>query len=220
MNVNSSISHPNRATIIRRLSSGLALLLALTVTITFIDRAYSVPAATVQKTPYDGLALYRGLFFASGPVASKIPTIQKAAPYLPADYKNLEGQITKYILSKDPKYFDKFANDIQSGDRVRVADAIRRTGKLQREAMLSITQKSRTNFATNVGRLREERPPEAENDGNVAVEIVVFVLLFVTIFWNSPKSRPNELKGLSFDRYVNEIVTAVPKSRDLKIVSP
>src|SRR5882724_12117061 len=216
MNENSLIGpsrHPNRATIIRRLSSGLALLLALAVTITFIDRAYSVPAE-VQRTPYDGLTLYRGLFFASGPVARKVPTIQKAAPYLPAEYKKLEGQITKYILSKDPKYFDNFANDIQSGDRVRVGEAIRRTSKLQREAMLAITQKSRTNFATNVGRLREERPPEAENDGNIAVEVVVFVLLFVTIFWNSPKSRPNELKGLSFDRYVNEIVTAVPKSRE------
>jgi SdpC family antimicrobial peptide len=207
-----------RAAIVRRLSSAVAIVAAVAVTISFINSVYSDPQKVQAARPYDGLTLYRALFFASGPVAAKIPTIQKAAPYLPADYKNLEGQITKYIQAKDPAYFDNFARDIQSGDRVRVSEAIKRTSKLQREAMLAVTTRSKAQFATQVRRLRVEKEPdpEAENDANVAVEVLVFVLIFVTVFWESPKSRPTQLKGLSFERYVDEVTRAVPKAQTLK----
>lgn len=203
-----------RATLLRRLSSVLAVILAGALTVSFINSVYS-GQESVQVRPYDGVTLYKALFFASGPVASKIPTIQKGAPYLPAEYKRLESQIIRYIQEKDPKFFDNFAKDIQSGDRVRVAEAIKRTSKLQRVALLEVTKNTQAPFATQVRRLRvqQEPEPEAENDANVAIEILVFVLIFVTVFWESPKSRPSELKGLNFERYVDEITRAVPKAR-------
>jgi len=207
-----------RAIAFRRLGAGLAIVLAVVLTLSFINSVYSVREPEQARAAYDGVTLYRGLFFASGPVASKIPTIQKAAPYLPADYKKLEPQIIRYIQKKDPAYFDNFAKDIQSGDRVRVAEAIKRTSKLQREALLEVTKNSQVGFGAQVRRLRvQQQPePEAENDANVAVEILVFVVLFVTVFWESPKSRPTELKGLSFERYVDEVTRAVPKVRNVR----
>jgi SdpC family antimicrobial peptide len=213
----SEAKHQQRATAIRRLGSGVAVVLAVALTVTLINSVYSVPAP-VPAVPYDGVTLYRALFFASGPVASKIPTIQKAAPYLPKEYKNLEGQIIKYIQGKDPNFFVGFAREIQSGDRVRVAAAIKNTHKLQKEALLEVTKNSKAQFATQVRRLKvqQEPEPEAENDANVAVEIIVFVVLFVAVLWESPQSRANAQKGLSFERYVDEIVRAVPKTAEVK----
>ncbi len=206
-----------RATAFRRLGAGLAIVLAVALTLSFINSVYSVREPE-QARAYDGVTLYRGLFFASGPVASKIPTIQKAAPYLPADYKKLEPQIIRYIEKKDPAYFDNFAKDIQSGDRVRVAEAIKRTTKVQREALLEVTKNSQVGFAAQVRRLKvqQEPEPEAENDANVAIEVLVFVVFFVTVFWESPRSRPTALKGLSFERYVDEVTRAVPKVRSVR----
>ena len=202
-----------RRMLLKRFSGAVALLLAIAVTLSLIDRAYSVPQLTRLK-PYDGVTLYRGLFFASGPFASRVPTTQKIAPYLPAEYKSLESQTITYIQKNDPKFFDNFAREIQSGDRVRIAAAIRNATKLQKQAIAAETKNSRTPFAAQVRSysLRTEREPEAENDANVAVEVVVWVAVLVVIlaFW--VKAPPEQIKGITFEKYVNEIANAVPKA--------
>jgi SdpC family antimicrobial peptide len=205
-----------------RFSSVLALLLATALVISLINRTPSVTAQKIAK-PYDGLTIYRGLFFASGPVASKVPTVTKSAKYLPAEYKAMESQIITYIRTKDPAYFERFGQEMQSGDRVRVADAIKKTNLLQKEALLSLTKNSRTSFATQVQRLKDPEavrrsskaePDEPENDANVAVEAVVWVALFVVVFiWLVAPKTATELKGLKFDQYVDEVVRAVPKAQ-------
>lgn len=201
-----------RLRIVWRLSSVIAIVVAVSVTIS----VFSNGPTPVAAAPYDGVTVYRALFFASGPLASKIPTIKKAAPYLPASYKSLEGQVIKYIQTNNPKFFDNFGKEIQSGDRVRVAAAIRSVRPLQKEALLAVTKSQKGQFSSNVARLRVENPPEAENDGNVAVEVLVFVLIFVTVFWESPKNGRMSLQGLTFDRYVDEVVRAVPKSPQVR----
>ncbi len=213
-----SQSDISRATFFKRLSGGLAILLALAMSISLISRVYSVPQR-VQVRPYDGVTLYRGLFFASGPVAGKISTLGKVSRYFPPEYKSLENPIIKYIQEKDPKFFDRFAQEIQSGDRVRVAAEIRSTNKLQREALLAVTKNSTTPFALKARRLVNptEKEPEAENDANVAIEVLVFVLVFVVAFWAAP---PDELKGLTFERYVDEIVRAVPRMPAVREARP
>jgi hypothetical protein len=212
-------SKHQREMILRHLGSGIAVVVSLALMVSFINRAYSVPAP-VQATPYDGVTLYRGLFFGSGPVAGKIPTIRKAGPYFPAEYKRLEGEIIKYLQAKDPQYFERFAQDIQSGDRVRVAAAIRSTNKLQKEALLEVTKTSRTQFASQVQRLRNEPEPEPSPEPAKDLQIVIIYCLFIPIVTAvvASKAQPNELKGLSFEQYVNEIVVAVPKTRDVRPV--
>jgi SdpC family antimicrobial peptide len=201
-----------RLRIVWRLSSVIAIVVAVAVTISVLSSGPTPVAAA----PYDGVTVYRALFFASGPLASKIPTIQKASRYLPASYKGLEAQVIKYIQTNNPKFFDNFGREIQSGDRVRVAAAIRSVRPLQKEALLAITKNQKGQFSSDVARLRVENPPEAENDGNVAVEVLVFVVLFVTVFWESPKNGKMALQGLTFDRYVDEVVRAVPRSPQVK----
>ena len=219
----SKSTRQKRSTIFRRVSSGIAVVLAVAVTVSLVNSAHSVQAP-VQGAPYDGVTLYRGLFFASGPVASKIPTIRKVAPYLPADYKNLESQIIKYIQAKDPSYFDRFANEIQSGDRVKVANAIVRTNKLQKEAVLEVTKGSKAQFASQVRRLNNPSmtrasDPEAENDANVAAAVEVWLALvvaiagFIVVAFVLLKTKPAELKGLKYEQFVDEIVRAVPRAR-------
>src|SRR5262249_12647774 len=172
----------------------------------------------VTQRPYDGITIYRGLFFGSGPVVNKIPSLRKVAGYYPPEYKALEGPITNYIKKKDPNYFVTFAADIQSGDRARVAAAIRRTNQLQREALLEVTKNQQTPLAQQARRLRENpatpKEPEPENDANVAVEVVVWVALFVAIvIWLVAQPRPTDLKGLRFEQYVDEIVRVMPNQR-------
>jgi SdpC family antimicrobial peptide len=206
----SESKHQQRATAFRRLSCGVVVVLGVALAVSFINRVYSVPEP-VQARPYDGVTLYRGLFFASGPVAGKIPSIGKVASYLPAEYKNLEGQIIKYIQGKDPNYFVGFAKEIQSGDRVRVAAAIKKTNKLHREALIETTKNSNTQFASQVRRLKDQPEPEPET----AKDVATIVCLYVPIVVGSAvatKAPPNELKGLSFERYVDEIVRTVPKT--------
>ena len=74
---NANSNHPA----LRRLTSLIAVVLAVALASTLINRVYSIPLEA-PAAPYDGVTLYRALFFASGPVAGKIPTIQKKRPLL------------------------------------------------------------------------------------------------------------------------------------------
>jgi len=202
-------------------SRGLAVALMIAIIFQSVDIAHAqqatqpapkVETATVkvQPRPYDGKTLYEALFFASGPLATKIPTVQKAAPYFPAEYKSLEPSIEKYILANNPTFFQNFANDIQSGNRVRVAAAIKSANVQQRAALIAVTKDSKTPLGTRVRTLGSApEPDEPENDANVAVEVLVWVLVLVVAFLETP--RPTELSGLTFDTYIDEIVRAVPK---------
>ena len=204
-------------------SGGLTVVLILAITVistnvSSINRVAPV-SEHVQASPYDGVTLYRGLFFASGPVATKIPTLRKAAPYFPAAYKSLEGQMINYMRQKDPTFFDRFAREIQSGDRVRVAEALRSTNKLQKQAVLEATKNSRTPFAVEVRRrstiLRAD--PETDKDKDIALVVVTdkdIAIVLIYVITDIPVAEtPTELKGLKFEQYVDEVVRTVPRAR-------
>jgi SdpC family antimicrobial peptide len=192
-----------RVTAFRRLGGSLVVVLAVALTATLINSVYSVQRP-VPAAPYDGITLYRGLFFASGPVASKIPTLSKTGSYFPAEYKSLEDQIIRYIQAKDPKFFESFAREIQSGDRVRVGQAIRSTNKLQKEALFEITKNSKTQFASQLRQSNAEPSPDAGKD-------LCTLLIAIVHFVFQVKPPIQELQGLTFERYVDEVVRAVPR---------
>jgi len=194
-----------RVTFHFRLSSIIAVFLVFVV---------SLQMCSAQPTALDGVTLYRALFFASGPLGQKIPTLQKARPFLPPDYVSMQDTMIKQIRQKDPKFFDTFAAEIQSGDHVRVAAELLRANAVQRDTLRELTKTRDTQFAKNVQRLTPEilaRPVETpEVEGNVAVFVIAIVLIVALAVVIAPEAKPEALKGLSFERYVNEIVQNVP----------
>jgi SdpC family antimicrobial peptide len=185
------------------------LLLALE----FINHGYTAPQRNAG-TPYDGETLFRGLFFGSGPVAAKIPTVGKVAPYFPSDYRNLENQIIKNIQGKDPGFFDRFAKEIQSGDRVRIAAAIKSANQVNRDALLEVTKSSKTAFASQVRASRAGAQPSPTSTPEPNKDVAIIVILYVPVFTSAVTAKlpPNLEKGLTFERYVDEIARGVPKN--------
>ena len=183
----------------------------------FFNRAHS-ETQVVQTAPFDGVTIYRGIFFASGPVASRIPTIRTASRYFPAEYKNLESQMIRYIQTKDPNFFNRLAKELQSGDRNRVAAAIRNANAVHKEALLDVTRNSRTPFAGQVQQLRAQAEPQPSPDPQVITNLNSCVVLLSHIVLEinvlvGTKGAISELKGLTFERYVDEIVRGLPRAR-------
>lgn len=220
--IESDSSRASRQTLTPRLIyQGLAGLLVLLLVAVMVNHSVSSAQRTAQRTAqptaqiqYDGITLFRGLFFASGPVLSRVPTMGKVAPYFPAEYKNFESQVIRSIQTKDPTFFDRFAKDIQSGDRVRIAAAIKEGNNLHRQSLLEATRSSRTPFASRVRGLASLRESDPEPSPEPAKDIVVIVCLFVPIYVSAVtvKLPPNLQKGLSFDRYVDEIARGLGKN--------
>lgn len=201
-----------------RFNRGIAIVVALAIAATCTEPVQSALPA-VPGESYDGASLYRSLFFAKGPLAAKIPTLRRVSPRIPAEYKKVEPEVIEYVRQRDPQFFNQFATEVQSGDRVRVANAIKAAHAIHMQALAAVTRNSKTQLASEVSRLRAERPPEAENDANVAVFVLVWVAIFVVVFWNSPAQRANALKGLTFERYVDEVVRAIPRAPVVRPIS-
>ncbi len=197
--------------IFKSLSAAVAVVVAVALTVSLVNRVYSLPQRP-EATPYDGVTLYRALFFASGPVANRIPTIVRVGPYLPSEYKDLEGQLIEYIRGKDQNFFDRFAREIQSGDRVRVLAAIKSANALQKESVIAVTSNSRTRFASEVRRERAAAAePSPQPSPGVITDLASCAIIVAIVHVLTGPSVPSELKGLSVERYIDEIVRAVPK---------
>lgn len=173
-----------------------------------------------------GIELYRGLFFASGPVGQMIPTMQKLAPYLPTEYKQLEGPMIAYIQRKDPGFFARFASQIQSGNHVEVANALNEARPIHKEALLEVAKISQPEFAKRL----QAAIPEATNapttpqykqirmadrnpevDVTLAVELALFLLVVLVLAIFAKTTPPPNLQGITFDKLVDEIVVKVPR---------
>lgn len=208
----------NRHTLTPRLLyQGIAGLIVLWLVFAVVNHGVSTAQRTAQRTgqfQYDGITLFKGLFFASGPVPSRIPTLGRVAPYFPSEYKNLESQVIRSIQGKDPTFFDRFAGDIQSGDRVRISAAIKEGNKLHRQTLLEITKGSRTPFASQVRGLAALRESDPEPSPEPAKDVGVIVCLYVPIVVSAVtvKLPPNLQKGLSFERYVDEIARGLARN--------
>jgi hypothetical protein len=187
------------------------LVFSLTIPIVSSRQAAPPPGRT---TPYDGQTLYEALFFGSGPVASKIPTLSKVAPHLSTEYKSLEGPVVRYIEQKYPSFFRNFEREIQSGDRVRVAAAIKNGNLITKEAFADVTKESNTKFATALRRQKDQPEPEPEADKDKVKDVATIVILYIPIIASDPQlqATSSKLKGLSFEQYVDEVVRSVPKS--------
>ncbi len=96
--------------------------------------ALFMAVAEAAELPYDGDTLFRGVFFAAGPVAKLLPEIwrnpevaayfEQARPAVPAEQAAASiDQIVGALNAQDPAFFGRFASDMQSGNRVRISQA-------------------------------------------------------------------------------------------------
>ncbi len=111
------------------------------------------PDAAEQAVRYDGETLFRGLTFGDGPVAAALPELYAQVPR-PEDsgltQEQLQGiESTKTFLvseikRRDPVFFAAFADGIQSGDPVRVAAALDRSGRILTGILRDIERENST----------------------------------------------------------------------------
>ena len=90
---------------------------------------------TPIKQPYDGETLFKGIFFAEGEVATKIPeladliSIKSAmSPAKKSQYLAAQTKIIEDLKKKDPEFFKRFQSSVTSGDQVEVRRAITDAG--------------------------------------------------------------------------------------------
>jgi len=122
--------------ILARVRIPVASLLCATLPFAFTPPAVAQPK---QARSYSGEVLFRGLLFADGPVAERIPELQRAkvvygfnrlnAKQLAA-VRHLEQELINRLKRGDPRYFDRFQRDIQSGDHRRVQKSLNDAGMM------------------------------------------------------------------------------------------
>jgi cannibalism toxin, SdpC family len=98
-------------------------------------------------THYRGETVFRGLFFGTGPIAKKFPEIWEDPmllhynealnnkPELVRKLNELRNKLVKRIAKKDPDFFQRFGEDIQSGDHLIVQAAVEDASTRLVEAM-------------------------------------------------------------------------------------
>jgi SdpC family antimicrobial peptide len=188
---------------------GLPLLLSILLLDGGSGISFSASARAVRSVGYDGETIFRGVFFASGPVAELVPEIwdiphvrealrnqSEARAQAAADRQN---RMVAWIKGQDSLFFDRFGLDLQSGDHLRVEQALEEAGGRIREAL-----------AADLGATPEEilRAPElfeADDviiDVAVAVEVVaaaVLVVVFVLVLAQEPGRFSSLLREMLID---------------------
>lgn len=130
----------------------LAVVMALSVITMMTDVSMSQTLQTkAAPTPKnDGVTVFRGVLLGDGPVAKLFPEIWEStllARYLqradqaPASEVAVSKQkIVDLLRAQDPTFFDRFGTAIQSGDRIKIQQALNEAGtRLQKEIQSSAT---------------------------------------------------------------------------------
>jgi SdpC family antimicrobial peptide len=85
----------------------------------------AAPAASNRLPAYGGETLFRGLFFHQGPVGQKLPDLA-IAPTAPAgDGATVLDTLIAKMRQSDPRFFNRFASGILSGNRLKILAAIK-----------------------------------------------------------------------------------------------
>lgn len=140
-------------------------------------------AAKSDPTPgpdrkLDGETLFRGLYFGQGPAARYFPEIWKNPRVIEAlknadMSRSIEGQnlFMDFLRQEDATVFTRFGEDMQSGDQIRV-----------RDAMVSLGHRMRTIATERMG--MDERTigaPSGVNGQCVVLAVVVAVVVAVAV---------------------------------------
>jgi SdpC family antimicrobial peptide len=87
--------------------------------------AAAAPAASTRLPTYSGEALFRGLFFRQGAVGQKLPNLAIAPMAPTGDGATVLDTLIAQMRQSDPRFFDRFAKGILSGNRPKILAAIK-----------------------------------------------------------------------------------------------
>jgi SdpC family antimicrobial peptide len=82
------------------------------------------------RVAYDGETIFQGLFFGKGPVAQLFPeiwedpVIKRALEQNAEEMNRLIERVITRIHNEDPTFFQRFGREVQSGDHLRVQQAL------------------------------------------------------------------------------------------------
>ena len=96
---------------------------------------------------YDGETLYRGLYFAQGPVAELFPDVPR--PTTSAARTAAINAIVNRVRTQHPEFFAEFALAMQSGNRVKIRAALDNADAVTREAVRSLGVANATSGRSN-----------------------------------------------------------------------
>jgi len=126
-----------------RLIQRLAFVMAILVVVGNADSRPANAAAAAQSSSsravlapidgYDGETLYRGLAFGEGRVGALFPELDGIREVM-AGHEDYADALVQEIATLDPTFFNRFALEVQSGDRVQIRSALREADDLGRVA--------------------------------------------------------------------------------------
>lgn len=111
--------------------------IASTLLVAFLLCSCNPSVSTRSKShanKYNGEELFRGIMFADGQVADQIKEVKKVKDFIglqsfngkqKAAVKNLQDSLVITIRKLNPRYFESFKFNIQSGNQVLIASTIR-----------------------------------------------------------------------------------------------
>lgn len=127
-------------------------------------------SGTRPRARYNGETIFRGLIFGIGPVARLVPEIWDtnmlsaiSAPEMKEKWAEVTDRVVTGIRTRDAGFFDRFAEQMQSGDQVTIDQGFR-------EAAGLITEVATQEFGA---------PPPSADGAGVGQCVVVFIAVFV-----------------------------------------
>lgn len=117
-------------------AKGTSLFLSVVMSAT---TAFSATPAQTPPSRYDGETIFRGVLLDDGPVAKLFPEFWSKASL--ATYEKMAAErgsqeraaaakqkIITFLRAQDPTFFDRFGVEMQSGDPVRIQQAVTEAG--------------------------------------------------------------------------------------------
>jgi hypothetical protein len=189
----------------------VSFILALTLVATMVNGDH--PAVAASNVPnsshaavrpatdgYDGVTLYRGLAFGQGPVGALFPELE-GLRQLTAKSDDRISAMVDQIAMADPTFFDRFAADIQSGDRVRIRAA------LQEADSIGAVASSRIAISQNSAY-------DVVDQSDIIVLVITLVIVFVIAFAFFAPAQGGDVSTLDRDLAADRIArTLGPSAR-------
>lgn len=129
-----------RRGLIRRLA--VSVLLSMVVVLAAGQDTYASAtnlAVEDRVAGLDGETIFRGIFFGKEPVAGLFPELWRKLPNVEpgeaARLAELENQIIERMKSLDPSFFDRFREDMTSGNHLRIDEGLKEAASLFVEAL-------------------------------------------------------------------------------------
>ena len=97
------------------------------------DRTPTAAATQAPAARFNGEQLFRGIYFGQGEAGNALPEIwaegksAEAHAHNAAELAEVRHQIDAIVAkvnAQDPRFFDRFAADVRSGDRLRIQGAV------------------------------------------------------------------------------------------------